>query len=117
MLVYDDGPRIQWRLAVVEDLIHGGDGLVRAANIRPSTGLTNRPIVRLIPLEVSTQDNMYSACSGLNCEKKSFTSKSDGQVDAATKISEPRPVRNSAKNARDRMTQWANILSTPRRMS
>jgi len=43
-----------WRLVVVEDLIHGGDGLVQAANIRTSTGRTNRQIVRLIPLEVST---------------------------------------------------------------
>ena len=56
VLVHDDGPRIQWRLAIIEDLIHGGDGLVQAANIRTSTGLTNRPIVRLIPLEVSAQD-------------------------------------------------------------
>ena len=54
VLVHDEGPHVQWRLAVVEDLIRGGDGLVRAVNIRTSTGLTNRPIVRLIPLEVST---------------------------------------------------------------
>ena len=110
VLVHDDGPRIQWRLAIIEDLIHGGDGLVRAANIRTSTGLTNRPIVRLIPLEVSAQDK-YGACSGLSCEEKSLNSTCDGQVNATTKIAEPRPVRNSAKKARDRMTQWTNILS------
>ena len=38
VLVHNDGPRIKWRRAVVEELIHGGDGLVRAANIRTSTG-------------------------------------------------------------------------------
>ena len=51
VLVHDDGPHVQWRLAIVEDLIHGGDGLVHATNIRTSTGQTNRPIVRLIQLE------------------------------------------------------------------
>ena len=55
VLVHDDGPRVKWRLAVVEELTYGGDGLVRAANIRTSTGQTNRPVVRLVPLEVSAQ--------------------------------------------------------------
>ena len=46
-LVYNEGPRMDWRLAVVEKLIAGGDGLIRAANIRNSSGKTNRPIVKL----------------------------------------------------------------------
>ena len=29
VLVHDDCPRVKWRLAVVEDLITGGDGLVK----------------------------------------------------------------------------------------
>ena len=29
MLVYDEGPRSSWKLAVIEDLIRGGDGFVR----------------------------------------------------------------------------------------
>jgi len=33
VIVHDDKPRIQWRLAVVENLIEGGDGLVQAAHI------------------------------------------------------------------------------------
>jgi len=39
VLVHDDEPRVKWRMAIVEELIHGGDGLVRAANIRTSTPL------------------------------------------------------------------------------
>jgi len=38
-LVHDDTPHINWRLA-----ISGEDGLIRAANIKISTGRTNRPI-------------------------------------------------------------------------
>jgi len=33
ILVHNEGPRIDWKLAVVEELIIGGDDLVRAANI------------------------------------------------------------------------------------
>ena len=54
--IHDDGPRIGWKLAVVEDVVRGNDGLVRAAKLRTSTGVTNRPIVRLYPLEVTSRD-------------------------------------------------------------
>ena len=54
VLAYDEGPRSSWKLALIEDLIRGGDGLVRAAHIRTSTGHTNRPVSKLYPLEVIT---------------------------------------------------------------
>ena len=44
VLIHDDKPRVDWRLAGIEELIPGGDGLILAANIRTSTGKTNRPI-------------------------------------------------------------------------
>ena len=53
MLIHDEGPRINWRLAVIRDLIMGGDGLVRAADIQTSTGRTNRLITKLYPLKVT----------------------------------------------------------------
>ena len=42
-----------WKMGVIEDVITGHDGLVRAAKIRTSKGLvTTRPIVKLVPLEI-----------------------------------------------------------------
>ena len=38
---------------VIEKLIIGNNGLVRAVNVRTANGRTNRPIVRLYPLEVT----------------------------------------------------------------
>ena len=38
----------------VEELSFGGDGLVRAVNIRTSSGKTNRPITKLYPLEINS---------------------------------------------------------------
>ena len=58
VLVHDEKPRSTWKLAVVESLIEGGDGLIRAANIRTSTGHTNRPITKLYPLEVCANEAM-----------------------------------------------------------
>ena len=55
-LVHDETPRSTWKLAVVESLIEGGDGLTQAANIRTSTGHTNRPITKLYPLEVCANE-------------------------------------------------------------
>ena len=66
VLVHDDTPRITWKLAVIEELIMGKDGLVRAANIRTAHGRTNRPIARLIPLEVSS-DGATTSSDQENC--------------------------------------------------
>ncbi len=52
VLVHDDIPRLQWKLAVVEELVSGKDGLIRSAKIRTQNGFTNRAIVKLYPLEV-----------------------------------------------------------------
>lgn len=49
LLVDDDGPRPGWPMAVVEKLIVSRD----AADIRTANGKTNRPIAKLVPLEVT----------------------------------------------------------------
>ena len=107
VLEHNDGPRMKWRLAVVEELIHGGDGQVRAANIRTSTGRTNRPVVRLIPLEVSAQDKSPSTKNRLDSEGENSSDNSKDTPDGATDL---RPTRDSARKARERFTQWASIL-------
>ena len=33
VLAYDDGPRANWRLAVIEDVVTGNDGLIRSVKI------------------------------------------------------------------------------------
>ena len=54
VVVHDDKSRLHWRLAVVEDLIEGKDGLVRAAHIQMDKLKTTRPIVKLYPLKCHT---------------------------------------------------------------
>jgi len=60
VLMHDDTPRVQWKLAVIEQVNKGADGLIRSANVRTTTGRTSRPIPRLHPLEVTAKEEMPS---------------------------------------------------------
>ena len=54
-LVNDDGPRINWKLAIVENLVEGNDGLVHSAAVRTRHGVTNRPVAKLYPFELTSE--------------------------------------------------------------
>jgi len=58
VIIHDDVPRINWKLAVVERLVIGLDGCTRAAEVRTASGKTNRPITRLFPLEINENDDL-----------------------------------------------------------
>jgi len=47
----DNKPRLQWKIAIVEELIKGNDGQVRAAYIKTSTHTTIRSVAKLYPSE------------------------------------------------------------------
>ena len=49
--------RINWKLAVVERLITGLDGVTRAAEIKTAGGKTNQPITRLFLLEINESND------------------------------------------------------------
>ena len=48
VLVLDDIPHEKWRLAVVEDVIMGEDGLIGVANIGMLANKPNQPVTKLI---------------------------------------------------------------------
>ena len=100
VLVHDDTPRASWKLAIFESLIKGGDGMVRAANIRTSNGCTNRPITKLYPQEVSTSRETK--------DRPSRGNNSSAQTVAVNLHS--RPQRASASEALKRISEWARNL-------
>ena len=100
VLVHDDTARVNWRLAVVESLNKGEDGLVRSANIRTTTGRTNRPIARLYPLEVMAADQSTDE----------ITTDDQNQM---TDNNTTRPVRRAAERSRTRVKEWVTTLSGP----
>jgi len=48
--------RLEWPLAVVEELIPGRDGEVRLVKLRTASGVLLRPIQRLYPLEIYEEE-------------------------------------------------------------
>ena len=101
VLVHDDTYRSTWKLAVIESLIEGRDGLVRAANIRTSMGCTNHPITKPYPLEISA-------------DVENPDGPNRGSTDAlAANNSNSRPRRAAVSNALRRISEWANSLSGP----
>lgn len=98
--VHEDRPRINWNLAIVTELIYGNDGIVRSAKIRTANGCTNRPIVKLFPLEV----NADSFVDDLNQVSNFEGSQDDGSPATL------RPIRAAAVAARQKI---ANLAKTP----
>ena len=107
VLVHDDGPRSTWKLAVVEDLIRGGDNLVRAAEIRTSTGHKNRPICKLYPLELSLSTNEKEGKEERICDQENPVGNSPTEQELSVRR---RPVRTSAVNAASRISEWTKVL-------
>jgi len=102
VIIHDDTPRVQWRLAVIESVNKGGDGLIRSATVRTSTGRTNRPIARLYPLEVAATEVPVSNTA--NEEKATLST---------TQPQQCRTPRQAAIRGRQRVQQWTHSLSGP----
>ena len=118
VVVHDDQPRLMWKLAVVEDLIIGNDGLVQAAHIRTANHhRTSRPIVKLYPLEISAGEK---DCLG-DTSRRTSDSFPDVCASELTNLdaglercpAPRRAKRNAAERAEQRIADWAEILRRP----
>ena len=109
VIVHDEKPRIQWKLAVVEKLIEGRDGLVRAAHIRMDNLKTTRPIVKLYPLEVSdTDDDSQPTSDDIIPPSNSEVPQSPEGPGVAT-----RPQRKATLRAYQKLAEWTDTLRAP----
>ena len=101
VIIHDDTPRINWKLAVVERLITGLDGITRAAEIRTAGGKTNRPITRLFPLEINENSDQAPDTSSTDTENK---------VTSPTLCQGSRPTRKAAIAACGKLKEWTDML-------
>ena len=106
VFIHDDTPRMQWKLAIIEELTRGLDGFVRVAKIRTSSGKTNRPLAKLYPLEVNmSEEQGVSNCTGTD------HSPGDESTDDDTPPVHGRATRDAAIRACSLMKDWTNALS------
>ena len=80
--------RHKWRLGIVEELIAGRDGIVRAVRLRAGKKHLERAVQQLYPLELSCDMLKDSAApsSMLNPEAKTFRSRRDAAVAAGLRV-------------------------------
>ena len=112
----DNKPRLQWRLAVAEDLIEGKGGQVRAAHIRTSNHKTTRPVAKLYPLEVHSEEcgKQNSTTVPEEIEQSVDDMPKDDQQDTAdTNITPVRNMRAAASKALQKFKEWSGILGPP----
>ena len=108
--IHDDVPRARWRLAVIEDLICGDDGLVRAAIVCNADRTTNRPITKLYPLEWN-EGRTLNMSNGTP-ETEEHPNAALPSVNSAT--TDPRQTqRATLVRANNLMKEWASVLSGP----
>ena len=103
VMVHDDKPRNTWKLAIIEELIRGNDGLVRAANIRTKNGRTNRPITKLYPLEISAETSKE--------QQKQSNGAEETDTRTIAENNSSRPKRAAALRARNKISKWVEELS------
>ena len=89
VLVHDNLPRSQWKLAVVSEVLKGCDGIVRSAKLRTSKeNELRQPIEKLYPLKVSEEKN------------KKLTNITEQNMGESQKPSLRRSTRTAAQQAK-----------------
>ena len=109
VLIYDDTPRVRWKHAVVKEVIKGKDGLIRSVVIHTGNGITNRPITKLYPLELTVSVEPESLL-GVHMQQK--IDEGDGDTDVTTQ-SLIQPIREAAIRAHQLLRNWTGILGVP----
>ena len=78
--------RNQWKMKIVEELISGRDGVVRAAKLRAGKGTLERAVQHLYPLELTCDRENVRSSPYLNPEAPTFKPRRDAAVAAQCRI-------------------------------
>ena len=82
----DNKDRNKWKLRIVEELIAGRDGVVRAARLRAGKSYLERALQQLYPLELSCDKFREAPRPPLNPDASVFRPKRDAAVAARLRV-------------------------------
>ena len=100
VLIKDVLPRGYWRLGRIQELVQSEDGELRSAKVLlPSNKLIGRPLNLLYPIECQANDTNTEEDSSDGGRSISNNGTQDNQQN------EPRPKRQAARKAQDRIKQ------------
>lgn len=104
VLVHEDViKRPIWKMALVTKLLPSRDGLPRAAQIKTQNGITNRPVNKLFPLELSASTKEL-----FTTPEKTLDNKTQNENETLD-VPKLRPKRAAAEAARDRIRGQLNV--------
>ena len=78
--------RGKWKIGVVDNLIQGRDGVVRAVKLRAGTSFLERPIQHLYPLELTCDREKEEPTTALNVEAPEFSPRRTAAIEARDRI-------------------------------
>ena len=78
--------RNKWKTGIVEELISGRDGIIRAAILRAGKGTLERAVQHLYPLELTCDRENVRSSPHLNPEALTFRPRRDAAVAAQCRI-------------------------------
>ena len=84
VLICDETPRSEWNLGKIVEILTSSDGVIRSVKLKTKFGFTTRPVIKLINLEIHSNELPYS---------------NSNIVDESNNLSE-RPKREAAIKAR-----------------
>ena len=84
----DNKDRNKWKLGIVEELIAGRDGIVRAVKLRAGKSYLERAVQQLYPLELSCDRSREAQRPPLNPEASVFRPRRDAAVAARLRVQE-----------------------------
>ena len=113
VVVHDDAPRLKWQLAVVKELQRGHDNAVRSAIIHTANGVTNRPIVKLYPLEVNVETDVPVKDSSDVSDTTDDCSQDTQLCHDRKPQTSSRLKQSAAVKARAQVSDWAQIWRGP----
>ena len=86
-LIKDDNKdRNKWKLGIVEELIAGRDGVVRAVKLQAGKSYLERAVQQLCPLELSCDKSREALKPPLNPEALAFRAGQDLAVAARLRV-------------------------------
>ena len=106
VLVHDEGPRQSWKLGCITRLFTSSDENTRVAQVKMSTGITTRPVVRLYPLELNVEEEEPNVSSP---ETADASSNSSAAPQVASSDLDCRTTRRAALQAAQ---LWRSKLAT-----
>ena len=105
MVVHDDQPCLMWKLAVVEDLIVGKDGLMRAAHICMANHRTTRLIVKVENCVDNSSESTSTKPQDVTTSEPTSLTTNTTEATATKRVK-----RDATRRVERRIADWTNIL-------